>query len=122
MHTKTFIKGKDADLESSIETMQQQLVKLGFDIEEASWLNPLPNVYSVHIRDKDCGLMFTNGKGTTKKSCLASALGEYFERLSCNYFFADFYLGENFSHNDFIHYPDEHWFKSGDDKIGRAHV
>ncbi len=117
MHTKTFIKGKDADLESSIETMQQQLVRLGFDIEEASWLNPLPNVYSVHIRDKDCGLMFTNGKGTTKKACLASALGEYFERLSCNYFFADFYLGENFSHSDFIHYPDERWFKRGDDTV-----
>ncbi|MEX0632974.1 YcaO-like family protein [Serratia ureilytica] len=27
------------------------------------------------------------------KAALASALGEYFERLSTNYFFADFYLG-----------------------------
>ena len=53
--------------------------------------------------------MFTNGKGTTKKSCLASALGEYFERLSCNYFFADFYLGEEFAHGEFVHYPDERW-------------
>jgi len=114
---KTYIRGKDAALESSIETMQQQLLALGFDIEEASWLNPLPNVYSVHIRDRDCGLMFTNGKGTSRKSCLASALGEYFERLSCNYFFADFYLGENFSQNNFVHYPDERWFTSEDDSI-----
>lgn len=30
--------------------------------------------------------MFTNGKGATKKAALASALGEYFERLSTNYF------------------------------------
>ena len=83
----TFIKGKDSDLESTIESMTQKLSALGFDIEEVSWLNPVPNVYSVHIRDKDCDLMFTNGKGATRKSCLASALGEYFERLSCNYFF-----------------------------------
>ncbi len=117
MNAKTFIKGKDAALESSIERMQNKLLELGFDIEEASWLNPVPNVYSVHIRDKDCGLMFTNGKGTTKKSCLASALGEYFERLSCNYFFADFYLGEHFSQDTFVHYPDERWFQSEDGKI-----
>ncbi len=114
MSEKTFIKGKDAALEESIASMQQKLVELNFDIEEASWLNPVPNVYSVHIRDKDCGLMFTNGKGTTKKSCLASALGEYFERLSCNYFFADFYLGEEFANADFVHYPDERWFKNRD--------
>ena len=111
MSDKTFIIGKDRDLESSIETMQQKLKGLGIEVEEASWLNPVPNVYSVHIRDKDCGLMFTNGKGASAKACLASALGEYFERLSCNYFFADFYLGENFAKGDFVHYPDEKWFK-----------
>ena len=110
MNDKTYIKGKDAALEESIASMQEKLAELNFDIEEASWLNPVPNVFSVHIRDRDCGLMFTNGKGTTKKSCLASALGEYFERLSCNYFFADFYLGQEFSQGEFVHYPDERWF------------
>ncbi|MDO8947628.1 MAG: 30S ribosomal protein S12 methylthiotransferase accessory factor YcaO [Desulfocapsaceae bacterium] len=120
MNEETFIKGKDAALESSIETMQQQLVDLGFDIEEVSWLNPVPNVYSVHIRDKECGLMCTNGKGTTEKSCLASALGEYFERLSCNYFFADFYLGESLSQGEFVHYPDERWFQSDNNEIPTA--
>ncbi len=108
----TFIKGKDRDLESSIESMLNKLKALGIEIEEASWLNPVPNVYSVHIRDKECGLMFTNGKGASHKACLASALGEYFERLSCNYFFADFYLGEEFSNDDFVHYPDERWFQT----------
>lgn len=114
MSEKTFIKGKDAALEESIDTMRAKLEALNIHIEEASWLNPVPNVFSVHIRDKDCGLMFTNGKGTTKKSCLASALGEYFERLSCNYFFADFYLGEDFANGDFVHYPNEQWFKPND--------
>jgi len=112
MTEKTYIKGKDSDLETSIATMQAKLESFGFDIEQASWLNPVSNVYSVHIRDKSCPLMFTNGKGSTEKSCLASALGEYFERLSCNYFFADFYLGQAHSQNDFVHYPNEKWFDS----------
>jgi ribosomal protein S12 methylthiotransferase accessory factor len=115
MSDKTYIKGKDAALEESIASMQEKLLALNFDIEEASWLNPVPNVFSVHIRDRDCGLMFTNGKGTTKKSCLASALGEYFERLSCNYFFADFYLGQEFAQDEFVHYPDERWFTAEPD-------
>jgi len=117
MSAKTYIKGKDRDLESSIAYMQRKLEQLGIEIEEASWLNPVPNVYSVHIRDRDCELMFTNGKGANEKACLASALGEYFERLSCNYFFADFYLGESFSSGEFVHYPDEHWFEVTDDSI-----
>lgn len=108
--TQTFIPGKDAALEDSISSFQQKLNKLGFNVEEASWLNPIPNVWSVHIRDKDCPLCFTNGKGATKKAALASALGEYFERLSTNYFFADFYLGKTISQGDFVHYPNEKWF------------
>ncbi len=107
---KTFIPSKDAALEDSISYFQQQLSTLGFDIEEASWLNPVPNVWSVHIRDKDCPLCFTNGKGASKKAALASALGEYFERLATNYFFADFYLGRDIANGDFVHYPNEKWF------------
>ncbi|MFP1731749.1 30S ribosomal protein S12 methylthiotransferase accessory factor YcaO [Lonsdalea quercina] len=113
--TQTFIPGKDAALEDSIARFQQQLQDLGFNIEEASWLNPVPNVWSVHIRDRDCALCFTNGKGSTKKAALASALGEYFERLSTNYFFADFYLGQTLAHGDFVHYPDEKWFALPED-------
>lgn len=117
MSDKTFIKGKDCDLETSIETMQNKLISHGFDIVEASWLNPVTNCYSVHIKDSTCGLMFTNGKGSTAKSCLASALGEYFERLSCNYFFADYYLGEDVANSKFVHYPNEKWFTSEDESI-----
>lgn len=117
MTEKTYIKGKDRDLESSISTMQEKLVSFDFDIVEASWLNPVSNCFSVHIKDSTCGLMFTNGKGSTAKSCLASALGEYFERLSCNYFFADYYLGEEISNSAFVHYPNEKWFFSEDETI-----
>ena len=65
--TQTFIPGKDAALEDSIARFQQKLSDLGFNIEEASWLNPVPHVWSVHIRDRDCPLCFTNGKGASKK-------------------------------------------------------
>ena len=117
MTQQTYIKGKDRDLESTIESMLRKLGDIGIEIEEVSWLNPVPNVYSVHIRDKSCELMFTNGKGANRKACLASALGEYFERLSCNYFFADYYLGEEFSKAEFVHYPDERWFKVEGDSV-----
>lgn len=117
MSEKTYIKGKDLDLESTIDTMLKKLADIGVEIEEASSINPVKNVYSVHIRDKDCELMFTNGKGATEKASYASALGEYFERLSCNYFFADFYLGEKFCTADFVHYPDERWFEVVDETI-----
>ncbi|MBE8598249.1 30S ribosomal protein S12 methylthiotransferase accessory factor YcaO [Xenorhabdus sp. BG5] len=113
--TQTYIPGKDAALEDSINRFQHKLKSLGFNIEEASWLNPVPNVWSVHIRDRDCPLCFTNGKGASKKAALASALGEYFERLSTNYFFADFYLGNTIANGEFVHYPDEKWFPLPED-------
>ena len=115
MTQQTFIPGKDAALEESIEKFQQKLTALGFNIEEASWLNPVPNVWSVHIRDKDCPQCFSNGKGASKKAALASALGEYFERLSTNYFWTDFYLGQDIANGDFVHYPNEKWFPIEDE-------
>ena len=86
MHTESFIAGKDASLESSITTMQAKLAALGFHIEERSWLNPVEDVWSVHIRDRDCPLLFTNGKGASQLAARASALGEFFERLSLQLF------------------------------------
>ena len=106
----TRIPGKDAPLEESIERMSQGLNDLGFDIEEVSWLNPVPHVWSLHIRDRRCPLLFTNGKGSTPEACLASALGEFYERLSTNYFFADYFLGQTVSEGQFVHYPNERWF------------
>ena len=107
---KTFILGKDAALEDSINYFHQQLASYDLEVKEASWLNPVPNVWSVHIQNTQCPLCFANGKGASKKAALASALGEYFERLSTNYFFSDFYLGEDAANADFVHYPTEKWF------------
>ena len=112
---KTFIPGKDAALEDSINYFQQQLDKYDLAVKEASWLNPVPNVWSVHIQNTKCPLCFANGKGASKKAALASALGEYFERLSTNYFFSDFYLGDTVANSEFVHYPSEKWFAIPDD-------
>ena len=105
MSEQTFIIGKDASLEESIARMQKTLLDGGFEIEEVSWLNPVTNVYSVHIKDKYCPALFTNGKGSTKKACLASAYGEFLERLETNYFFSDFKI--DFAEQKFIYYPNE---------------
>lgn len=109
--TDSFIPGKDASLESSIANLQGRLEAIGFNIIEQSWLNPIANVWSVHIRDRDCPLLFTNGKGASRKAALASALGEFFERLSTNYFWADYYLGDDIANASFVHYPQERWFQ-----------
>jgi ribosomal protein S12 methylthiotransferase accessory factor len=117
MNQKTVILGKDAALEDTITRLRSLLLDWGFDVEEASWLNPVPHVWSVHIRDRYCPYLFTNGKGVTKEAALASALGEFFERLNCNYFFADYYLGEQIANSDFVHYPQEKWFSISDGKM-----
>jgi ribosomal protein S12 methylthiotransferase accessory factor len=107
---ETFIPSKDASLESSISTLQGKLEALGIHVEEKSWLNEVEGIWSVHVINRDCTRLFTNGKGASKLAARASALGEYFERLSTNYFWTDFYLGEAIANNNFVHYPNEQWF------------
>lgn len=114
MPTEHFIPGKDASLEHTIATMQSRLAALGFDVEECSWLNPVDNVWSVHVRNRACHLMFTNGKGASRLAAQASALGEFFERLSCNYFWNHYYLGAAVANREFAHYPRERWFPAVD--------
>ena len=106
----TFILSKDASLESSIATLQAKLLALNIHVIEQSWLNEIEGIWSVHIIDSECTRLFTNGKGASQLAARASALGEYFERLSTNYFWTHFYLGETIANKDFVHYPNEKWF------------
>lgn len=110
MTTETFIPSKDASLESSIATLQAKLLALGIHVEEKSWLNEIENIWSVHVTDRDCARLFSNGKGASQLAARASALGEYFERLSTNYFWTHFYLGATIAQEKFVHYPNEQWF------------
>ncbi|KAF1030094.1 MAG: Ribosomal protein S12 methylthiotransferase accessory factor YcaO [Pseudomonas sp.] len=111
----TYIAGKDLPLEETIANMSGILARLGMKIEIASWRNIVPNVWSLHIRDAQSPMCFTNGKGATKESALASALGEFIERLNCNFFYNDQFWGEDIATAEFVHYPDERWFQPGPD-------
>ncbi|MBP5959273.1 OsmC domain/YcaO domain-containing protein [Pseudomonas anatoliensis] len=109
----TYIAGKDLPLEQTIANMSAILADLGMKIEIASWRNIVPNVWSLHIRDAHSPMCFTNGKGATKEGALASALGEFIERLNCNFFYNDQFWGEDIASAEFVHYPDERWFQPG---------
>jgi ribosomal protein S12 methylthiotransferase accessory factor len=111
--SSTFILGKDLSLEQTIANMTGVLAELGMKIEISSWRNTVPNVWSLNIRDTTSPLCFTNGKGVTKESALCSALGEFIERLNCNFFYNDQYFGEEIANSEFVHYPNEKWFKPG---------
>ena len=111
----TFILGKDLPLEQTIADMTAILAELGMKIEISSWRNIVPNVWSLHIRDAASPMCFTNGKGATKESALCSALGEFIERLNCNFFYNDQFLGEEIANSEFVHYPNEKWFQLTDD-------
>jgi len=108
--SSTLILGKDLPLEETIKNMTSILAGLGMKIEISSWRNIVPNVWSLHIRDAASPMCFTNGKGATKESALCSALGEFIERLNCNFFYNDQYFGDEISNSEFVHYPNEKWF------------
>lgn len=109
----TRVLGKDLPLEQTIANMSGILAELGMKIEIASWRNIVPNVWSLHIRDAQSPMCFTNGKGATKEAALASALGEFIERLNCNFFYNDQFWGQEIADAEFVHYPNERWFKPG---------
>lgn len=111
--SSTYILGKDLPLEQTIANMSGVLADLGIKIEIASWRNIIPNVWSLHIRDAHSPMCFTNGKGATKESALASALGEYIERISNNHFYAGAFFGNDIANAEFVHYPNERWFQAG---------
>ena len=115
MQTESFIPGKDASLESTIATMQAKLAARGFVLDESSWLNEVESIWSCHMRDLDCPMLFSNGKGASELAARASALGEFFERLGTHYFWTHFYLGETRANRPFVHYPQERWFAHRED-------
>lgn len=121
MIQKTHIPGKDASLEDTVEKASALLETLHFATETVSWQNPAPDCWSVHLRVAACPSLYTNGKGTSQLACQASALGEFFERLQTNFFFAEYFLDERETERPFFYYPDEKWFPpQGDDFVPTA--
>lgn len=99
---------KNAPLEQSIAKMKDVLSKNGYQITFSTQKHPLSHCYSVNLTSMEAPEhIYSNGKGICSQASIASALGEYIERLQTNNFFSDFYLPSR------KHYPDEVAFEFG---------
>ena len=93
---------KDAPLETSIAMMKAVLADVGCKTIFSREKHPLENCYSVNLASVEApGHIYSNGKGVLSDASMASALGEYIERLQTNNFFIDFHLPNR------KYYPDE---------------
>jgi ribosomal protein S12 methylthiotransferase accessory factor len=109
MHKNT-VPGKDAPLDQTISRILTILDGIGLEISETNWRNPARNCWSVHLQARRFPYLYANGKGTCRNSCLASGLAEFLERLSTNFFFADYFFEGAGDRQGFSHYPDELWY------------
>ena len=99
---------KDAPLAESIAKMKAVLADLGCETTFAHEKHPLEHCYSVNLSSVEApNHIYANGKGIVSDASMASALGEYIERLQTNNFFIDFHLGKR------KYYPDEVAFAFG---------
>ena len=93
---------KDAPLEDSIAKMETVLAEVGCETTFSHEKHPLEHCYSVNLASVEApNHIYANGKGIVSKASMASALGEYIERLQTNEFFIDFHLPKR------KYYPDE---------------
>lgn len=99
---------KNAPLEASIAAMRSVLESAGCGVTFSAEKHPLEHCYSVNLSSVEApGHLYSNGKGICSEASVASALGEYIERLQTNSFFIDFHLpGREY-------YPDAVAFEAG---------
>lgn len=99
---------KNAPVEASIATMRNILKELGCGLTFSQEKHPLEHCYSVNLASVEAPKhIYSNGKGILSEASMASALGEYIERLQTNNFFIDFHLPAR------RYYPDEVAFEMG---------
>lgn len=103
---------KDASLEESLEKMKSTLAEVGCKTLFSQEKNPLANCFSVNLTSVEAPKhIYSNGKGIISEASMASALGEYIERLQTNNFFIDFHLPQR------KYYPDEIAFDFGSEYL-----
>ncbi|MDD2356859.1 MAG: YcaO-like family protein [Thiovulaceae bacterium] len=106
---------KTAPLEESIQKMRAVLIDVGCEVVFQEQLHPLTHCYSVNLSSTEAPRhIYANGKGMEVDASVASALGEYIERLQTNNFFIDFYLPNR------TQYPDEVAYEFWEDYIDEA--
>lgn len=99
---------KNAPLEESIERMKAVLADVGCKTAFSHEKHPLEHCFSVNLASVEAPRhIYSNGKGILSDASMASALGEYVERLQTNNFFIDFHLPNR------KYYPDEVAFEFG---------
>lgn len=99
---------KNAPLEESITAMRAVLERAGCAMSFSAEKHPLKHCYSVNLASVEApNHIYSNGKGNVSDASVASALGEYIERLQTNNFFIDFHLPDR------RYYPDEVAFDFG---------
>ncbi|QOY54749.1 YcaO-like family protein [Candidatus Sulfurimonas marisnigri] len=99
---------KNAPLEESIKKMRAVLADVGCETTFSQEKHPLEYCFSVNLTSVEApNHIYSNGKGILSDASMASAFGEYIERLQTNNFFTDFYLPKR------KYYPDEVAFEFG---------
>lgn len=99
---------KNFPLEESILKMKAVLADAGCETTFSQEKHPLEHCYSVNLASIEAPRhIYSNGKGIFSEASVASALGEYIERLQTNNFFIDFHLPNR------KYYPDEVAFEFG---------
>ncbi|MFW3441833.1 YcaO-like family protein [Aliarcobacter butzleri] len=105
---------KNSPVEESILKMKAVLNDVGCEASFSQEKNPLKNCFSVNLASKEApNHIYSNGKGVISKASIASAYGEYIERLQTNNFFIDFHLPNR------KYYPDEVAFEFGGDYLNK---
>lgn len=88
--------------------MQKVLQNAGCSYTFSQEKHPLGNCFSINIASVQAPRhIYANGKGVLSDASMASALGEYIERLQTNNFFVDFHLPNR------TYYPDQEAFEFG---------
>ena len=105
---------KEAPLQESISKMKAVLADVGCKTIFKEEKNPLQHCYSVNLSSQEAPHhIYSNGKGILSDASMASALGEYIERLQTNNFFIDFHLPNR------KYYPDEAAFGFEEEYISK---
>jgi ribosomal protein S12 methylthiotransferase accessory factor len=78
---RTFIQAKTCPWSKPLPTCRASWPTWASRLKLPRGATSFPMCGHLHIRDAHSPMCFTNGKGSTKESALASALGEYIERL-----------------------------------------
>jgi ribosomal protein S12 methylthiotransferase accessory factor len=102
---------KDDPAEETIHRIRTILKNLGLLPIEMDWQNPYNEIYSVWIYlDETHGMGGTSGKGRSIPYALASAYGEFMERIQSmpiDQFSSKMFLEQIHNRHGFMHFPDE---------------